>query len=171
MAQAKVKTAAPASQLATPTDLTSDEVEAVTGAINPLIADALALYIKTKNYHWHLLSPHFRDYHLLFDEQAEVILGSVDVLAERVRKLGGTTIRSVSHVGGLQTIADDNDDFVSDREMIRRLLDDNRHVAEMQRKAREVCDEARDAATAGLLEEIIDETEKRVWFLYGISEG
>jgi starvation-inducible DNA-binding protein len=171
MTQAKVETVTPASQLATPTDLTPEEVRAIVGAINPLIADALALYLKAKNYHWHLSGPHFRDYHLLFDEQAEDIVGSVDILAERVRKLGGATIRSISHIGELQTVADDNDEFVPAGEMISRLLDDNRHMAEMQRKAHEVCDEARDAATAGLLEDIIDETEKRTWFLYEISQG
>jgi starvation-inducible DNA-binding protein len=171
MTQAKVETVTPTSQLATPTDLTPEEVRAIVGAINPLIADALALYLKAKNYHWHLSGPHFRDYHLLFDEQAEDIVGSVDILAERVRKLGGATIRSISHIGELQTVADDNDEFVPAGEMISRLLDDNRHMAEMQRKAHEVCDEARDAATAGLLEDIIDETEKRTWFLYEISQG
>lgn len=171
MIQAKAKTVPLASRLATPTDLTPAEVRAVTGAVNPLIADALALYLKTKNYHWHLTGPHFRDYHRLFDEQADAILGSVDILAERVRKLGGATIRSISHVSELQTIPDDNDDFVSAGEMVRRLLQDNRRMAEAQRKAHQVCDEARDAATAGLLQDIIDETERRIWFLYEISQG
>jgi len=162
MTQTKVKTVSPAYQLATPTDLTPAEVRAVTRAVNPLIADALALYLKTKNYHWHLSGPHFRDYHLLFDEQADAILGSVDILAERVRKFGGATIRGISHVSELQTIPDDNDDFVSAGEMVRRLLEDNRRMAETQRKAHKVCDEARDAATAGLLEDIIYETERRI---------
>jgi starvation-inducible DNA-binding protein len=171
MIQVNAKTAAPASRLATPTDLTPAEVRAVTEAINPLVADALALYLKTKNYHWHLSGPHFRDYHLRFDEQANAILESVDVLAERVRKLGGATVRSISHVSELQTILDDNEDFVSAGEMVRRLLEDNRRMAEAQRNTHEVCDEARDAATAGLLEDIIDETERRIWFLYEISEG
>jgi starvation-inducible DNA-binding protein len=167
----KSKTYSPASRLATPTDLTSEEVEAVTEAVNPLIADALALYIKTKNYHWHLSGSHFRDYHLLFDEQADAILESVDTLAERVRKIGGTTIRSISHVSELQTIADDNDDFVPAGEMVRRLLEDNRHMAEMQRAAIRICDENRDSPTGNILQEILDETEKRIWFLYEISEG
>src|SRR5919201_4317777 len=99
-------------QLATPTDLQPDEVQAVCDAVNPLVADAIALYVKTKNYHWHLASSHFRDYHLLFDEQADSILDSVDPMAERMRRIGGTTIRSISHIGQLQRIADDNEDFV-----------------------------------------------------------
>ncbi len=165
------KTSAPASWPAPPTDLTSEEVRAVTGAVNPLIADALALYLKTKNYHWHLSGSRFRDYHLLFDEQAGDILGSVDVLAERVRKLGGGTIRSISHVRELQTIPDDNEELVPAGEMIRRLLEDNLRMAEAQREAHRVCEEARDVATAGILEGIIDETERRVWFLYEISRG
>jgi starvation-inducible DNA-binding protein len=171
MTEAKIKTYPPASQLATPTDLASDEVQAVSEAVNPLIADALALYTKTKNYHWHLSGSHFRDYHLLFDEQAEAILGSVDILAERIRKIGGTTLRSVSHISELQTITDDNDDFVPAGEMVRRLLKDNRHMAEMQRAAIPICDENRDSPTGNILQEILDETEKRIWFLYEIAEG
>src|SRR5213593_1321309 len=115
-------------QLTTPTDLKPDDVRAVTEAVNPLIADAIALYVKTKNFHWHLAGPRFRDYHLLFDEQAAPILESVDVLAERVRKVGGTTIRSIGHIARLQTIADDNEEFVPAAEMIRRLLRDNRQM-------------------------------------------
>ncbi|HEX5570544.1 MAG TPA: DNA starvation/stationary phase protection protein, partial [Ktedonobacterales bacterium] len=110
--------------LATPTDLKSSDVQAVVEAINPLIADAFALFTKTKNYHWHLSGPHFRDYHLLLDEQAEQIFGAIDILAERVRRIGGTTIRSISHIAQLQTIQDDNSEFVSAGDMMRRLLDD-----------------------------------------------
>src|SRR5881628_2091564 len=120
-------------QLATPTDLKPEEVRAVTETVNRLIADAFALYVKTKNFHWHVASSHFRDYHLLLDEQADAIFGSIDILAERVRRIGGTTIRSVSHIGQLQTIEDDNDDFVPAGEMVRRLMQDNAHMAEMQR--------------------------------------
>lgn len=158
-------------QLATTTDLTSQEVQAITEAINPLIADALALYIKTKNFHWHLASSHFRDYHLLFDDHAESILASVDLLAERVRRIGGTTLRSISHISQLQTIADDNDDFVPPGEMIRRLMEDNGHLAKAQREAHDVCDQSRDYATASLLENIIDETERRKWFLFETLQG
>src|ERR687886_1121103 len=110
--------------LATPTDLTPQDVQAVTEAVNPLIGDAFALYVKTKNYHWHLAGSHFRDYHLLFDEQADALFASVDVLAERVRRIGGTTIRSISHISQLQTIADDNDDLVAPPDMVQRLLQD-----------------------------------------------
>jgi len=151
--------------LATPTELKPEEVRAVVEAVNPLIADSLALFVKVKNFHWHLSGPHFRDYHLLFDEQAEAIMGSLDELAERVRRIGGTTIRSVSHISELQTLHDDNDEFVPWDRMIHRLLDDNRQMAEAQRAAIEVCEENRDTPTANLLQEILNETEKRIWFL------
>jgi starvation-inducible DNA-binding protein len=157
--------------LATPTDLQPDEVRAVVEAVNPLIADAYALYVKTKNYQWHLAGSHFRDYHLLFDEQAEALFASVDVLAERVRRIGGTTIRSISHISQLQTIADDNDDLVSPPEMVERLLQDNRHLAECQRAAIAVCDSNRDTPTGNLLQDILDQTERRIWFLYEVSQG
>ena len=158
-------------QLATPTDLTPEEVQAVCDAVNPLIADALALYVKTKNFHWHLSGSHFRDYHLLFDEQADAILESVDILAERMRRIGATTIRSIGHISRLQTIGDDDDEFVPPEQMIHRLLVDNRHIAEMQRHAIGVCDENRDTPTGNLLQEILDQTERRVWFLYEVSQG
>jgi starvation-inducible DNA-binding protein len=121
--------------------------------------------------HWHLSGSHFRDYHLLLDEQADAILESVDILSERIRKIGGTTIRSISHVSELQTIADDDDEFVPAREMVRRLLEDNLRMAEMQRAAISVCEENRDSPTGNILQEVLDETEKRVWFLYEISQG
>jgi starvation-inducible DNA-binding protein len=139
-------------------------------AVNPLVADAFALYLKTKNFHWHLSGPRFRDLHLLFDEQAEAIFASIDVLAERVRKVGGTTIRSVSHVSELQTIPDDNDDYVSATEMVQRLCEDNRGMAESMRKAHEACEETGDVATTSILEVLIDETERRTWFLFEISQ-
>jgi starvation-inducible DNA-binding protein len=161
----------PTTSLATPTDLEPQEVQAVTEAVNPLIADAFALYVKSKNFHWHLAGSHFRDYHLLFDEQAETVLGSIDALAERVRRIGGMTIRSVSHISQLQTIPDDNDDFVPPDQMVQRLLEDNRHIAQKQRAAIEVCDSNRDTPTGNLLQEILDQTEKRIWFLYEISQG
>ncbi len=157
-------------QLATPTDLKPESVRAVTETVNPLIADAFALYVKTKNFHWHLSGPRFRDYHLLFDEQAATILESIDVLAERVRKLGGTTIRSIGHISELQTITDDKDDFVPPGEMIRRLLADNRHIAEQQRAAIGVCDSHEDTPTGNILQEILDETERRIWFLFELSQ-
>jgi starvation-inducible DNA-binding protein len=158
-------------QLATVTDLTSKEAQAVTEAINPLIADAFALYVKTKNFHWHLSGSHFRDYHLLFDEQADTIFESIDIMAERVRRVGGTTIRSISHIGQLQTIEDDNDDFVPAGQMIKRLMDDNAHIAQQIRAAIEVCDKHRDSASSNALQEILDETERRKWFLFEIMQG
>src|SRR5436305_254041 len=157
--------------LATVTGLTAKEVQAVTEAVNPLIADAFALYIKTKNFHWHLAGSHFRDYHLLFDEQADAIFASIDIMAERVRRIGGTTIRSISHIGQLQTIEDDNTDFVPAGEMVKRLMEDNEHVAKMIRNAITVCDKHRDSATSNELQQILDETERRTWFLFEIMQG
>ncbi len=167
----KVKAFPAQRQLATPTDLKPEEVQAVTEALNPLIADALALYVKTKNFHWHLAGSHFRDYHLLFDEQAEALLESVDILAERVRRIGGTTIRSISHIAELQTIFDDNDEYVPAGEMVERLLADNRHMAEKQRTAIAICEKNRDTPTANVLQAILDQTERRTWFLYEVSQG
>ena len=158
-------------QLATMTDLTPQEVQAITEAVNPLIADAFALYVKTKNFHWHLSGSHFRDYHLLFDEQADAIFASIDVMAERVRRIGGTTIRSIGHIAQLQTIEDDNKDFVPASEMLKQLLQDNAHIAKNIRDAIEVCDKCRDSATSNALQEILDETERRKWFLFEITQG
>jgi len=135
--------------LATPTDLSPEVVQKITEAITSLVADAFALYVKTKNFHWHLSGARFRDIHLLLDEQAEVIFATTDPLAERVRRIGGTTIRSISHVSELQTIKDDNEEFVDPDDMIRILMEDNKHIAVNQRKAHSVCDENGDAATAG----------------------
>lgn len=158
-------------ELATPTDLKPEEVRSVVEALNPLIADAFALYTKTKNYHWHVASSHFRDYHLLLDEQADSILDSIDPLAERVRRIGGMTIRSIAHVSQLQTIADDNHDYVPPDKMILELIKDNRHMAEQQRAAIDICEKNRDSATSNALQEVLNETEKRIWFLYEISTG
>src|SRR5436853_5850374 len=165
------KTPSVPTQLATPTDLKPSEVKAVTAAVNRLIADGFALYVKTKNFHWHVASSHFRDYHLLLDEQADAIFNSIDVLAERIRRIGGTTIRSVSHIAELQTLEDDNEDYVLPEEMIRRLLADNRYLAESQRTAIAVCDQNRDTPTGNLLQEMLDQTEKRIWFLHAVSQG
>ena len=157
--------------LAVPTDLKSSEVENVVNAVNPLIADAFALYTKTKNFHWHLSGVHFRDFHLLFDEQASVIYDSIDILAERVRKIGGTTIKSISHISQLQTIKDNNEDFVSPQNMILELLADNSHIAIQQRKAIKTTEDNRDSPTSNLLQEQLDATERRIWFLFEISKG
>ncbi len=157
-------------QLSTPTDLTAAQAEAVTNALNPLIADAFALYTKTKNFHWHLSGPRFRDLHLLFDKQATQILESIDPMVERLRKIGGTSIRSITHVSKLQTIQDDNDEFVTPQDMVTRLAQDNRHIAQQLRAASETAEENKDLATANMLEEILDLTERRVWFLFEILQ-
>lgn len=156
-------------KLATPTDLNADASERIAEAINPLIADALALYVKTKNYHWHLAGRHFRDYHLLFDEQAAQILATVDVLAERVRKVGGTTLRSIGHIAQLQKVKDDDRDLVEAREMLIELTDENKAMAQRMRDAHAITSEVRDVATTSLLEEFIDQTEERTWFLFEAS--
>ena len=158
-------------QLATVTDLEPKAVEAITKALNPLIADAFAVYFKTKNFHWHMSGSHFRDYHLMLDEQADSLLESVDPLAERIRKLGGTTLRSISHISATQTVQDDNGEFVEPLEMLRRLMNDNKALVTAQRAAHDVCDDNKDYATAGLLENVIDETEKRIWFLFEAVQG
>ena len=158
-------------QLATPTDLPQEGVQAITEALNPLVADSFALYVKTKNFHWHLAGSHFRDYHLMFDEQADQIFATIDVLAERVRKIGGTTLRSIGHIAQLQSVKDNNADFVTPLEMLRELIEENQGVNARMRKAHEVCDNYKDVATASLLEVFIDETERRIWFLYEASQG
>lgn len=158
-------------QLATPTHIKPAGVKALTEALNPLVADGFALYIKTKNFHWHLATPHFRDYHLLFDEHATQIFETIDPLAERVRKIGGTTIRSVSHIASLTQIQDDNKDFVTASEMVRMLVEDNLAFNAAMLKAHKICDEYGDVATASILEVYIDETERRVWFLNQIMQS
>jgi starvation-inducible DNA-binding protein len=167
----KVRSYPAPSKLATMTDLTQAEAQAVTTAVNPLIADAFALYVKTKNFHWHLYGSHFRDFHLLFDEHADAILESTDILAERVRRVGGTTIRSIGHISQLQTIEDDNNEIVPAGEMVRRLMEDNAQIARNIRNAIVVCDKNRDSATSNLLQEILDQAERRKWFLFEIVQG
>jgi starvation-inducible DNA-binding protein len=157
----------PAAALDTPTDLDPADVKAVSEALNKLLADSYALYLKTKNFHWHVSGPHFRDYHRLLDEQAADILGATDDMAERVRKIGGTTLRSIGHIAKLQTVIEDNDDeFVPPGAMLRELMADNKKVAEAMRKAHKTADDHDDPATASLLEVWIDQTEKRTWFLF-----
>jgi starvation-inducible DNA-binding protein len=152
--------------LATPTDLSSANVSAITAAINPLVADAFALYLKTENFHWHVSGPHFRDYHLLLDEQGDQIFAMTDELAERVRKIGGTTLRSIGHVAKLQRIDDNNADFVAAADMLRELMEDNKAFTVSMREAHEIADHNNDSAATSLLENFIDETEKRTWFLF-----
>ena len=167
----RVKSYPPPPHLATPTDLTPHEVRAVTEAVNPLIADAFALYVKTKNYHWHVYGPRFNDLHRLFDEQAETVLESIDEMAERVRKIGGTTIRGINHIGQLQTIEDDNDSLVSPERMVRRLAEDNALMAKKVHDAITICDRNRDVGTSNTLQDIRDKTERRKWFLFEILQG
>jgi len=161
----KAKTEKTAPDLDTPTDLSPDGVEKVSAALNVILADTFALYLKTKNFHWHISGRHFRDYHLMLDEQSEAIFATTDQIAERVRKIGGITLRSIGQISKLQTIKDNNEDYVPPREMLRELMEDNKHVAAAMRKAHDVCDENDDIASASLLENFIDETERRTWFL------
>src|SRR3954466_784568 len=155
--------------LDTPTDLPPAAVDKISSALNTLLADAFALYLKTKNFHWHISGRHFRDYHLMLDEQSEAIFATTDQIAERVRKLGGITLRSIGQIAKLQTIQDNNEEYVPPREMLRELMEDNKHMAAAMRKAHKLADEHEDSGTAGLLETFIDETERRTWFLFESS--
>ncbi|MBF9233800.1 Dps family protein [Microvirga alba] len=160
-----------AAALETPTDLKADAVAAISKALNTLVADTFALYLKTKNFHWHVSGPHFRDYHLLLDKQADQIFAMTDAMAERVRKIGGTTIRSIGQVSRLQRIDDNDADFVPPLEMLRELLEDNKTFAANMRAAHKICDDHEDVATASMIEVWIDETERRTWFLFEASRG
>ena len=160
-----------APDLDTPTDLPQAAVERVSASLNTLLADAFALYLKTKNFHWHVSGPHFRDYHLMFDDQASAIFAMVDPIAERVRKLGGTTLRSVAQVTRLQRIADNEADYVTPLDMLAELREDNARLADRMRELHGVCDEHGDVATASLLENWIDEAEQRAWFLFESTRG
>jgi starvation-inducible DNA-binding protein len=153
-------------RLATPTDLGANAVKDISATINRLLADAFALYLKTKNFHWHMSGPHFRDYHLLLDEQSEQIFATTDPLAERVRKIGGNTLRSIGDIGRHQKIEDNDAEYVTPEDMLAELAEDNRTMAKAMREAHGICDEHEDVATASLLENYIDETERRAWFLY-----
>ena len=163
------KNAKVAPDLDTPSDLSQEATDKISKALNGLLADAFALYLKTKNFHWHMSGRHFRDYHLLLDEQADQIFATTDELAERVRKVGGRTLRSISEIAKVQTIKDNNEDYVPAREMLRELMNDNKLVVAAMRKAHDVCDDANDVASASLLENFIDETERRTWFLFEAS--
>lgn len=153
-------------QLKTVNSMKEKERKHVIDVLNPLVADAFALYVKTKNFHWHLSGAHFRDYHLMFDEQADQIYAMIDVLAERVRKLGGLTIHSIGEISKLQTIKDDNDLYVKPLDMVKRLMEDNKNYAAQLRKVHKVCEENDEVATSSILEIFIDETERRTWFLF-----
>src|SRR3954463_11510278 len=156
--------------LATPTDLGKPATKDVSAAMNALLADVFALYFKTKNFHWHLSGPHFRDYHLLFDEQAAQLFAMTDPLAERVRKVGGSTLKSVGPIPRLQRILDNDVDYVDPEDMLAELCEDNKMLAARLREAHNVCEEHRDLATASLIETWIDATEQRTWFLFETSQ-
>jgi starvation-inducible DNA-binding protein len=160
-----------AARLNTPTDLSDEAIQQITEALNGLLADTFALYVKTKNFHWHVSGPHFRDYHLLLDEQAAQIEDSVDILAERVRKIGGTTIRSIGQIAKLQRVKDNDEDIVLPGDMLSELMADNKAHIHNMREAHKIADEHEDVATASLLENFIDEAEKRCWFLFEASRG
>jgi starvation-inducible DNA-binding protein len=157
--------------LATPSSFGSNEISDISGGLNALLADVFALYVKTKNFHWHVSGPHFRDYHLLLDEQGAEIYAMTDDIAERVRKVGGTTIRSIGHIARLQRLEDNNADYVEPLDMLAELREDNQALAGSMRAVHALCDEANDVATASLIENWIDQTEKRVWFLFEASRG
>ena len=155
--------------MTTPTDLSAEATRDVGGSLNVLLADVFALYLKTKNFHWHVSGPHFRDYHLLLDEQADQLFAITDPIAERIRKLGGRTLRSIGHIARTQRVVDNDADYVQPLDMLAELRDDNKTLAASLREAHNVCDEHRDIATASLIEVWIDETERRIWFLFEAS--
>jgi len=158
--------AKPTARLTTPTDLGVNAQKDIAGALNALLADTFALYMKTKNFHWHVSGPHFRDYHLLFDEHAEQIFATTDVLAERVRKLGGTTLRSIGDITRHQRLSDNDAAYVDPQDMLAELREDNQRVITALRETHDLCDDHNDVATASFLETFIDDAERRVWFLY-----
>jgi starvation-inducible DNA-binding protein len=155
-----------AAALDTPSDLGGNATARITSEINKLVADAFALYLKTKNFHWHMSGPHFRDYHLMLDEQSDQIFATTDPLAERVRKLGGRTLHSIGEINSMTRVKSNDAAFVSPRDMLLELCADNKAMAANMRKAHEVCDDNKDVGTASLLEVYIDETERRTWFLF-----
>ncbi len=163
LTEAKARRKAP---LETPTDLTSNATRDISGALTTLVADMFALYVKTKNFHWHISGPHFRDYHLLLDEQGEQIFATTDAIAERVRKIGGTTLRSIGQIARLQRVSDNDADFVTPMDMLAELRDDNKRLTTHLRETHAICDEHGDVATASLIETWIDEAERRTWFLF-----
>jgi starvation-inducible DNA-binding protein len=155
--------------LATPTDLKAAATKDISGAMNAILADVFALYLKTKNFHWHMSGPHFRDYHLLLDEQGDQLFAMTDPIAERIRKLGGATLRSIGHISRTQRVLDNDADYVEPEDMLAELCEDSRTLAARLREAHIVCEEHNDIATASLIEVWIDETERRTWFLFEAS--
>jgi starvation-inducible DNA-binding protein len=159
------------SPLVTPTDLKPSATRDIAGAMNGILADVFALYLKTKNFHWHMSGPHFRDYHLLLDEQADQLYAMTDPIAERIRKVGGTTLRSIGHIARSQRVPDNDAEYVEPNDMLAELREDNKAMAASLRAAHTVCDEHNDSATTSLIEIWIDETERRTWFLYEASRS
>jgi starvation-inducible DNA-binding protein len=155
--------------LDTPTDLPPDAVKDIAGALNATLADMFALYLKTKNFHWHVSGPHFRDYHLLLDEHAAQIFATTDDIAERVRKIGGTTLRSIGHIGRLQRVQDNDANYVTPLDMLAELREDNKQLTARLRETHDMCGEHGDVATTSLIEVWIDEAERRTWFLFEAS--
>jgi len=166
MTKARDAAALRVAPLDTPTDLRPNAVLEISGALNILLADMFALYLKTKNFHWHISGSHFRDYHLLLDEQGEQVFATTDDIAERVRKIGGTTLRSIGHIARLQRVLDNDADFVTPLDMLAELRDDNKQLTASLREAHAICDEHEDVASASLIENWIDEAERRTWFLF-----
>ena len=166
--EAKTRREAP---LKTPTDLNSNAVQDISASLNVMLADFFALYLKTKNFHWHISGPHFRDYHLLLDEQGEQIFAMTDPIAERARKIGGATLRSIGDISRRQRVLDNDADYVDPKDMLAELRDDNLQLASRLRETHSVCDEHGDVATASLIEVWIDEAERRAWFLYESTRG
>jgi starvation-inducible DNA-binding protein len=148
------------------TDIAPDAVKDIAGALTALVADVFTVYVKTKNFHWHMSGPHFRDYHLLLDEQADQLFAMTDDIAERVRKIGGTTLRSIGHIARVKRIPDNDADYVSPKDMLSELWEDNKALVLSMRSAHDLCDEVGDVATASLLENWIDEGQRRAWFLF-----
>src|ERR1700756_3104486 len=161
--EAKTRREAP---LKTPSDLSSNAVQDISASLNVLLADFFALYLKTKNFHWHVSGPHFRDYHLMLDEHGDQIFAATDPIAERVRKIGGTTLRSIGHIARLQRVPDNDADFVTPMDMLAELREDNKQLVARMRETHDLWDEHGDVATASLLEVWIDEAERRPWFLF-----
>src|SRR5262245_61632938 len=160
-----------AAALATPTDLKSNATRDISGALNALLADVFALYLKTKNFHWHMSGAHFRDFHLLLDEHGDQLFGMTDDIAERVRKVGGMTLHSIGQIARLQRIPDNDADYVTPLDMLAELKSDNQALITSMREAHDLCDEENDVATASLIENWIDQAERRVWFLFETSRA
>ena len=158
-------------RLGTPTDLKAEATRDISAALEPLLADVFALYVKTKNFHWHMSGPHFRDYHLLLDEQSDQIFAMTDPIAERARKLGGPTLKSIGDIARKKRISDNDADYVDPKDMLAELAEDNRQLVAEMRQVHNVCEEYGDVATTSLLEVWIDESERRAWFLFESTRG